>query len=110
MRRFLISLILAAGLLAPALAPSPTQAAVALATTEKPDLVILDMNMPGQTGWEAVRAIKAAADTGNIPVIALSTHATAGDKDEAHEAGCDRYLEKPVTPDQLLDAVRALLG
>ena len=84
------------------------KAAMAAMAAKSPDLIIMDMNMPGMTGWEAVREIKAASSP--PPVIGLSAHATAGDKDEAYEAGCDLYLEKPVTPEQLLEAIKAVLN
>lgn len=84
--------------------------AVKIADVEKPDLVILDMNMPGLTGWDAVRQIRKNTEATAIPVIALSAHRTAGDKDEAHNAGCDIYLEKPVEIDRLIDVVKSLLG
>ena len=64
-----------------------------------------DMSLPVIDGWEATRRIKAAASTGNIPVIALTAHAMAGDRDQALEAGCDDYDIKPLELDRLLGKI-----
>jgi two-component system, cell cycle response regulator DivK len=82
---------------------------VAMAQTEKPDLVLMDMNMPELDGWEATRQIKAAAGTSNLPVIALTAHAMSGDRDRALEAGCADYHTKPVDFPKLLAQIEGLL-
>jgi CheY-like chemotaxis protein len=82
---------------------------VAMAQAEKPDLVLMDMNMPELDGWEATRQIRAAPETQNLPVIALTSHAMAGDRDRALEAGCADYHTKPVDFPKLLTQIEALL-
>jgi two-component system cell cycle response regulator DivK len=82
---------------------------VAMAQSEKPDLVLMDMNMPELDGWEATRQIRATAETQKLPVIALTAHAMAGDRDRALEAGCADYHTKPVDFPKLLAQIEALL-
>ncbi len=82
---------------------------VALAASEAPDLILMDLRLPGIDGWEATRRIKASAATKHIPVIALSAHAMAGDRERTLAAGCDDYDTKPVDLPQLLEKIRALL-
>ncbi len=84
-------------------------AGLATAQAEKPDLILMDMNMPELDGWEATRQIKAMEGLGNIPVIALTAHALAGDKERALEAGCADYHTKPVDFAKLLSQIEALL-
>jgi two-component system, cell cycle response regulator DivK len=69
----------------------------------------MDMNMPEIDGWEATRQIKAAADTRDLPVIALTAHAMSGDRDRALEAGCADYHTKPVDFPKLLAQIEGLL-
>ncbi len=83
---------------------------VALALAEKPQLILMDMSLPLLDGWEATRQLKAAAATGSIPVIALTAHAMAGDREKAIEAGCDEYETKPVEFQRLLEKIEALLN
>lgn len=83
--------------------------AVEQATTDQPDLVLLDMNLPGIDGWEAARRIKGAPSTAGIPVLGLSSHAMPGDRDRAIAAGCDDYDTKPVDMDRLLLKITSLL-
>lgn len=85
------------------------KAGVAMALAEKPDLVLMDMNMPELDGWEATRQIKAAAEARDLPVIALTAHAMAGDRDRALQAGCADYHTKPVDFPKLLAQIEALL-
>ena len=85
------------------------KAGVAMAQTEKPDLVLMDMNMPQLDGWEATRQIKAAAETQNLPVIALTAHAMSGDRDRALGVGCADYHTKPVDFPKLLAHVESVL-
>lgn len=82
---------------------------VAMARSERPDLIVMDLNMPVLDGWEATRQLKGAAETRAIPVIALSAHAMAGDRERALEAGCDDYDTKPVRMDSLMAKIRTLL-
>jgi CheY-like chemotaxis protein len=82
---------------------------VALAQSEKPDLVLMDMHMPELDGWEATRQIKAVVETQNLPVIALTAHSMAGDRDRAIEVGCAEYHTKPVDLPTLLTQIEALL-
>lgn len=84
--------------------------AVAMASSEAPDLILMDMSMPIYDGWEATRRIKAAPETRGIPVIALTAHAMAGDREKSIEAGCDDYDTKPVEFPRLLEKMEALLN
>ena len=80
------------------------------ARSERPDLVLLDMNLPVMDGWTAAKQLKASPDTARIPIIALTAHALAGDRDKALEAGCDDYHPKPVDFSKLLSQIDAALG
>jgi len=81
---------------------------VAMSKTELPDIVLMDMSLPVMNGWEATRAIKADATTQHIPVIALTAHSMAGDREKAMEAGCNDYDTKPVELPRLLEKMKAL--
>src|SRR5512134_2757330 len=81
-----------------------------LAQAEQPDVVLMDMSLPGIDGWETTRRLRAGAGTAAIPVIALTAHAMAGDRERALEAGCDDYDTKPVEFATLLAKIEALLG
>ena len=81
-----------------------------MARTEAPDLILMDMSLPILDGWEATRQLKADERTRGVPVIALTAHAMAGDRERALEAGCDDYDTKPVELARLLGKVEALLG
>ncbi|HET9855375.1 MAG TPA: response regulator [Methylomirabilota bacterium] len=83
---------------------------VAMARSEAPALILMDMSLPGLDGWEATRRIKAAPETGRIPVIALTAHAMSGDREKAVAAGCDDFDTKPVDLARLLEKIEALLG
>ena len=85
------------------------KAGVAMAQSEKPDLILMDMNMPELDGWEATRQLKAAAETKDLPVIALTAHAMSGDRDRALEVGCADYHTKPVEFPKLLAQIETLL-
>jgi len=81
---------------------------VAMAATERPDLVLMDLSLPVLDGWEAARRIKAAPETSAIPIIALTAHAMPGDQEKALAAGCDDFDTKPVELPRLLGKIRAL--
>lgn len=83
---------------------------VTLAAAEKPDLILMDLSLPVLDGWEATRRIKAAPDTRRIPIIGLTAHAMAADRDKCLEAGCDDYDTKPVELGRLLEKIERLLG
>src|SRR5206468_6098084 len=83
---------------------------VEVAHAEAPDLILMDMSLPVLDGWEATRQLKAAPRTRGIPVIALTAHAMAGDRERALEAGCDDYDTKPVEFARLLAKIESLLG
>jgi CheY-like chemotaxis protein len=85
------------------------QQGVDMAVSERPDLILMDMSLPVIDGWEATRRIKANDATRKIPVIALTAHAMAGDREKAMEVGCDDYDTKPVEITRLLGKIAALL-
>lgn len=80
-----------------------------LASSESPDLILLDMSLPIIDGWEAARRLKADAATAKIPVIALTAHAMVQDKEKALAAGCDDFDTKPVELPRLLEKINSLL-
>ena len=83
---------------------------VAMAASEAPDLILMDLSLPVLDGWEATRRLKSAPDTRPIPIIALSAHAMEGDRAKAIAAGCDDYDTKPVDLPRLLGKIRTLLA
>ena len=84
------------------------QQGVDFASAHAPDVVLMDMSLPVMNGWEATRAIKADTTTKHIPVIALTAHSMAGDREKAMEAGCNDYDTKPVELPRLLGKMAAL--
>ena len=85
------------------------QQGVNMALSERPDLILMDMSLPVIDGWEATRRLKANDATRRIPVIALTAHAMAGDREKAMEAGCDDYDTKPVEITRLVGKIACLL-
>ena len=75
---------------------------------ERPDVLLLDMNLPVMDGWTAARSLKADPETARIPIIALTAHAMSGDREKALEAGCDDYHPKPVDFSKLLAQIEAV--
>ena len=86
------------------------QSGVSLTASEKPDIVLMDMSLPVMDGWEAARRLKSDPDTSGIPIIALTAHAMASDRERALEAGCDDYDSKPVDMTRLIDKIEHLLA
>ena len=82
---------------------------VAMAKSELPDIVLMDMSLPVIDGWEATRQIRLDPDTAFVPVIALTAHAMDGDRERAMEAGCNDYDVKPIELPRLLEKIAALL-
>jgi CheY-like chemotaxis protein len=79
------------------------------ARTEGPDMILMDMSLPGVDGWEATRQLKADEATRRIPIIALTAHAMASDEEKARKAGCDDFDTKPIELPRLLGKIEALL-
>lgn len=85
------------------------RAGVEMGRAGKYDLILMDMSLPEVDGWEATRQLRAAPETAAVPIIALTAHAMAGDRDKALEAGCNDYDTKPIELDRLLEKMAALL-
>jgi two-component system, cell cycle response regulator DivK len=83
---------------------------VAKAAEHKPDLILMDIQMPVMDGYEATRRIKADPALKSIPVIAVTSYALSGDEEKARNAGCDDYIAKPYSPRQMLAKVREIIG
>jgi two-component system cell cycle response regulator DivK len=85
------------------------QAGVAMALSERPDLILMDIQLPVLDGYDATRQIKASPDLKETPIIAVSSFAMKGDEEKARAAGCDHYVTKPYSPIQLLRMIRGFL-
>jgi two-component system cell cycle response regulator DivK len=85
-------------------------AGIAMAASEKPDLILMDIQLPVLDGYEATRRIKADPALAHIPIIAVTSYALAGDEAKTRAAGCDGYIAKPFSPRQLLGKVREFIG
>jgi CheY-like chemotaxis protein len=83
---------------------------IAKARAEKPDLILMDISIPIIDGWEATQVLKRDPDTKHIPIIALTAHALASDREKAMEVGCDSYLAKPCEPKAVVSEVQKFLG
>ena len=86
------------------------EAGVRLAETERPDLILMDIQLPVLDGHEATRRIKANPELRSIPIIVVTSYALSGDDAKAAQAGCDAYVAKPFSPRQLLGTIRKFLG
>ena len=86
------------------------EAGVARAKSDRPDLILMDIQMPVIDGYEATRRIKVDPDLNPIPIVAVSSFAMKGDEEKARAAGCDHYVTKPYSPMQLLRLIRGFLG
>jgi CheY-like chemotaxis protein len=84
------------------------EAGVEASKASQPDVVLLDMNLPIMDGWTAARAMKGDPQTRNVPIIALTAHAMAGDREKTIQAGCDDYHPKPIDFARLLEQIDAL--
>ena len=76
---------------------------------ERPDIILMDLSIPGVDGWECTRRLKADPGTAKIPIIALTAHAMRGDEERARAAGCDGYLSKPISPKLVVEEVKKYL-
>jgi CheY-like chemotaxis protein len=85
-------------------------AGIAMAAAERPDLILMDLNLPEIDGWEATQRLKADPATRDIPIIALTAHAMAGDREKAIATGCDDFETKPVEFDRLLAKIERVLA
>ena len=83
---------------------------VAMATREKPDLILMDIQLPLIDGYEATRRIKAEPTLKHIPILAVTSYALSGDEEKTRAAGCDGYIAKPFSPRELLVKVREFLS
>ena len=85
------------------------QSGIRAATETLPDLILMDVSIPGIDGWEATRRLKADERTAHIPIVALTAHALASDRERAREVGCDGYLAKPIEPRRVVEEIQRIL-
>ena len=83
---------------------------IAMARSERPDLIVMDLSLPALDGWEATRTLKSSAETKHIPILELTAHARAGDREKALAAGCDEFATKPMSFDEVRAKIDALVG
>ena len=83
---------------------------IAMARAERPDLIVMDLNLPKLDGWEATRTLKSSDETKHIPILALTAHAMVGDRKKALAAGCDDFATKPVSFEEVRAKIEALVG
>ena len=81
-----------------------------LALSERPDFILLDIQLPDMDGFEVLRRIRASESDGNIPVIAITSYAMTGDQEKMLAAGCTGYIEKPIEPDKVISQIRRIIG
>ncbi len=86
------------------------ESGVAAAAREKPDVILMDVQLPRMSGYDAARAVKSNPELRHIPIIAVTSYALSGDQQKAHEAGCDDYVTKPFRPRLLLGMVERYLN
>lgn len=86
------------------------EAGLVLAEAERPDLILMDIGLPGMDGWTATRQLKANPATKDIPVVALTAHAMEGDREKAQQAGCDEYETKPIDFTRLHQKIQQLIA
>ena len=85
------------------------EAALKVAAAERPDLILMDIQLPGIDGYEVTRRIKADPNLQSIPIIAVTSYALSGDEEKARAAGCNGYVAKPYSPRKLLETIREYL-
>jgi len=83
---------------------------IAVAARERPDLILMDINLPGIDGMEATSRLKSSSDLSHIPIVALTAAAMRGDRERIIAAGCDGYMQKPIDNAQLISTVRSYIG
>jgi Response regulators consisting of a CheY-like receiver domain and a winged-helix DNA-binding domain len=83
---------------------------VEMAIRDRPDLILMDIQLPGIDGLEATKRIRASPADEKVPIIALTSYAMSGDREKALAAGCTGYIEKPINPDTIMDEIRKYLG
>jgi len=88
---------------------STGQEAIDKAKMEQPDLILMDIQLPGMDGWEATGILKKMPETSNIPIIALTAHAMEGDREKAFEFGCDSYISKPINTRTFVSEIKQVI-
>jgi two-component system, cell cycle response regulator DivK len=83
---------------------------IAIAARERPDLILMDINLPGIDGMEATSRLKSSPDLSHIPIIAVTAQAMRGDRERIIAAGCDHYLQKPIDKDELINTIEQFIG